>query len=86
MLNGFDPEHDREMCLAGADRSGAHDFFPALDALAFGGLRKLRPLYLVPNVPVELGLGLEVGEASPAQEPGDRAVVADQDLGSEQLQ
>ena len=85
-LDGFDPERDREMGLARADRSGDHDVLAALQVVAGGQLSELRPLDPTQRVPVELVHGLEVGEARAAQEPGDGAVAADQDLGFEQLE
>lgn len=85
VLDGLDPECDREMGLAGAERSGEDVVLAALDVLADGELGELQPLDPAQHIPVELIRGLEVGESGPAQEPSDGAIAANQDLGFEQL-
>ena len=82
---GLDAERDREVRLAGADRSGDDDVLAALEVVAGGELSELRPLDALQRVPVELLEGLEVGEARLAQQPLDGAVAASQHLGLEQL-
>ena len=41
-LDGFDPERDREVGLAGPDRTGDHDIIAALDVVAGGQLGPFR--------------------------------------------
>ena len=83
---GLDAERDREMRLAGADRSGDDDVLGALQVLAGCELGELRPLDALQRLPVELLEGLGVGESRLAQQARHRAVAAGQHLGLEQLQ
>jgi len=62
-LDGFDLERDRQVGLAGADRTGDHEVLAALEIVAGGELGELGPLDPAQCVPVELVQGLVVGEA-----------------------
>ena len=62
---GLDPERDREVRLAGADRPGDHDVLGALQVLAARQLRELRPLDALQRLPrgsLERGLIVPLSE------------------------